>query len=70
MSALSRAGASEETGGMKPRKKKERQRTAPRDKACNPVGEELLRNGDGGQLEQEFVTKVYDRIAHHFSHTR
>ncbi|PHJ18619.1 methyltransferase domain-containing protein, partial [Cystoisospora suis] len=59
-----------DTGGSRLGKKKERQRTAPRDKACNPVGEELLRKGGGGQLEEEFVVKVYDRIARHFSHTR
>lgn len=51
-------------------KKKERVKMPPREKACDPVAEQLLKDGKSEELEREFVGAVYDRIAKHFSHTR
>ncbi|KEP65699.1 UNVERIFIED_CONTAM: methyltransferase domain-containing protein [Hammondia hammondi] len=69
--ALEKGGktTSEPPKGKK-EKKKERVKMPPREKACDPVADQLLKEGKTEELEREFVGAVYDRIAKHFSHTR
>ncbi|EPT25059.1 methyltransferase domain-containing protein [Toxoplasma gondii ME49] len=65
-----RTTTSEPPRRKKEKKKKERVKMPPREKVCDPVADQLLKEGKTEELEREFVGAVYDRIATHFSHTR